>query len=177
MKSIIQRRDRGAKRLPGEAGITVVELVIALGVLAVALLALVSVISSAGALQQATREKSIAYNAARLKIEEMRAHAFSDIFNYYKAGTSANTFSVEGLTPVNSSTPVGTITFPEQSGALNENYPDSTLGMPKDLNGDGDTADTLTEGYTILPVRVTIRWMAVGKRDTRIETTTFITNK
>jgi type II secretory pathway pseudopilin PulG len=177
VKTIIQRSQRGAKRLPRAAGITVVELVIALGVLAVALLALVSVISSASALQKSSREKSLAYNAARLKIEEMRSRPFANIYSLYKSGTSGNTFSVDGLVPINSTTPVGLITFPEQSGALYENFPDPTLGMPKDLNGNGTNTDVLTADYTILPVRITIRWMSMGKRDTRIETTTFITNK
>ena len=55
------------------AGMSLVEAMIAMVVIAIALIALLSMITSAGTVQDDSRQRTIAYNAARRKIEEMRA--------------------------------------------------------------------------------------------------------
>lgn len=189
---------RGALRSRGMAGITVIELIMAIGVLAVALLSLVTVLASSGSLQQSTREKALAYNAARQKIEEMRNRPLNEVYRAFNGRTSddivgvvcpGKTFTVAGLVP-QGSRPVGEIVFPENSsGLLDERIVDPTLGMPKDLTGDGDADEVenaavssphrpLTDrDYRILPVKIVVRWMSVGKKAAEIEVATFITDK
>ena len=164
------------------AGLSLVELMIALVVIAIALLAIFSLVVSSSQVQQETREKALAYNAARLKIEEMRSKTFSSIWSIYKAGGSTgNTFAVDGLQPIAGDAAVGFIFFPERNNLLSETVADSELGMPKDLNRDGDALDDdVTNGatiYKILPVRIRIRWQGVGDKSTSVTVTSFITDK
>lgn len=169
----------------GTRGVTLLELVIAVGVVTLALLALMSSVTSASGLQETARERSIAYNAARQEIELMRNTAFSQIYSTYKSGTSLNTFTVTGLNAI-PGTPVGQVFFPADSnGALREDFYTvnaslaTTLGMAapgKDLNRDGaiDSKDHSGD-YKILPVMVQIEWQSIGRRPTMIQVATFIT--
>jgi prepilin-type N-terminal cleavage/methylation domain-containing protein len=215
-------------------GLSLIELIIAMAILAVAIMALVSSITSSGQIQQATREKTIAYNAARQQIEKMRVYATAEIFSRYNSTTADDGFFPSGLHPGNTfhvprlgtptsvpmaATPwsvptywsvqvgattkepwssttvggvqqkdtfgdligndgVGEITFPESGGNLTETYVDSTMGMPRDLNRDGDSADTnVSLSYKILPVKVSVRWKSMNGKDMYIEVNTFITDK
>jgi prepilin-type N-terminal cleavage/methylation domain-containing protein len=96
-----------------ERGLSLVELVIAMAILAVAIMALVSGIMSSSQIQQTTREKVIAYNAAREVIEQMRSYRIDDI--YYRF----NSNSGDDLAPPN---PGNTFHVPR-------------LGMPSSIPG------------------------------------------
>lgn len=177
------------------AGLTLVELIIAVAVMSVALLALVTVILVSTQLQRVTREKTLAYNAARGKIEEMRnTTTFAEIFVRYNSSTAdnpgagsspGNTFDVTGLLRVQTATPVGRIDFPESGGALREDIHsiDSALatglGMPsgKDLNRDGAIdSSSHNADFKILPIRIVIRWLS-GPTPVQIEVKSFIGEK
>jgi type II secretory pathway pseudopilin PulG len=89
--SVLHSQQRG--------GITLLELVISISVVAVALLALMSSLITASALQDNSREKVLAYNAAREAIEYMRSSSsFSQIYHNFNATSSMNTFSVGQFT-------------------------------------------------------------------------------
>lgn len=168
-------------------GVTLLELIIAMAVLAIALLALVSSITSSAKVQQNTRDKTLAYNAAREVIEQMRAYPIDEIWRRYNSATGdnvgtgsnpGNTFTVARLNAPPSGVPVGQVFFPEKGGALNETYVDPSMGMPKDLNRNGDALDTnVNDTYRILPVKVVVTWMAIGGREIQIEVNTLITEK
>ena len=70
-----------------EAGISLVELVIALAVMAIALMALMVSVTSSSRLSDSNRERTIAYELAKAKIEEIRnftrCGSFDKIFWYY----------------------------------------------------------------------------------------------
>lgn len=152
---------------------TLTEIVIAMGILAIALLGLVGGIMTAQRTNEASRELTLAMNAAREKEEEMRSRTFSEIYALYNAnpaddpggaGTAPGaTFAVQGLLPVAGSTACGRIVFPEGSGGfLAENVVDAKLGMPRDLNGDGVVdAGNRSSDYGMLPVRIVIRWRGI----------------
>lgn len=203
----MKRCTRGRGR--PDAGLSLVELMIALVVIAIAMIALISLIVSSSQVQQETREKTLAYNAARLKLEEMRSATFSEIFVRYNPSDdtivnitgqpndsgprgAANPrepgewFSIEGLTPISGDTGAGRIDFPLTGANLSEDItPVSTdpdletqLGLPKDLNRNGTTNETnVSTTYKILPVRVRVRWLGVGKKVTTIYITSLITEK
>ncbi len=176
---------------------TLIEIIIAMFILAVAILALITVMTSASTLQQVTREQAIAYNHARKVLEEMRSEpVFLDVYKRYNSITSddpadsespGNTFHVAELAAPKSGAPTGwtdgygEISFPEaanQPGVLSEQAGDAAMGMPKDLNRDGDDDDTnVTSDHKILPVKIVIRWRSIGNRDSRIELNSFITER
>jgi len=73
-------------------GFTIIEVIIAMVLLATGLLALLSVTMGGMAQRQVTREYDIARNAASAKIEEIRGLDFSDVVDYHNAN-----FAVDGL--------------------------------------------------------------------------------
>jgi prepilin-type N-terminal cleavage/methylation domain-containing protein len=153
------------------AGLTLVELMIALAVLAVALLTMLASVAFANRNTQRTREMIEVENGVRLLVEQMYDEcrtntSFGQIFTTYRDQTD----EIELTTGGNVKATVR-YEFPvDDNGSLIENPaavsdPDlrqiATLllgsgGM--DLNGDGDTDDSMTSGYDILPVRIVAEW-------------------
>lgn len=157
------------------AGFTLVEVAISLAVIAIALLGMISAIVAAQKTNEASRELTVAMNAAREKVEEMRSYPLSEVYARYNADPNDNpatgespgpTFPVSGLVPP-SNTLNGKIVFPEDSSgsgstSLREYVDDPRLGMPRDLNGDGivDTGNHSSD-YVILPMRIVIEWRGI----------------
>jgi len=122
-------------------------------------------------LSDAMRQRGIALEGARRRIEELQDANFAQVFALYDAnpandpggaGTAPGAnFTVDGLTPLANDADgmVGSITFPVSGTQLRENVTLRSLGMPHDLNGDGpvDAADHAAD-YQILPVLVRVSW-------------------
>jgi hypothetical protein len=120
-------------------------------------------------LRRTTRERTLAQNAVR-SISE-RIHAASegfadeperwaaDLLATYGAGGSAGEhFDVLGLAEVAEGQRVGTITFGTDETVSDQDF-GRELGLPRDLNGDGDATDTdVSASARILPVTLTLRW-------------------
>jgi type II secretory pathway pseudopilin PulG len=92
-----------------DSGVSMIELIIALAVMVLALVALMSSVISSSKVSDSSKESVIAYEAARAKIEEIRTFTkcgtFNNIFNYYKPGATAAgvpTYwtTVSGLNPI-----------------------------------------------------------------------------
>jgi prepilin-type N-terminal cleavage/methylation domain-containing protein len=172
-----------------QRGFSLLELVIAMAVIALTLLSLMTLINSSAHLQEISREKAIATNAVRKILEEMRNAVFSEVYPRYNSNgadnpvgsaSSGHTFSVAGLTPLVSGGLVGQIFFPEVGSSLREDVKDAALGMAagKDLNRDGVIdGNPRNTDYRVLPVRVVILWRGVGNLSTQVEVSTFITEK
>jgi type II secretory pathway pseudopilin PulG len=158
---------------------SLVELVVALGVLSVGLLGFLQSIVYAMNLARAQREIATASEAGRQALENMRAATFSQVFKLYNVdpnddpggagtGPGAN-IVVAGLRPLpgDADGVVGQIVFPTRTAgtsvALQENVVDINLGTPRDLNGDGliDAADH-ANNYRILPVAVRFDWQGAA---------------
>jgi type II secretory pathway pseudopilin PulG len=172
-------RSHGARASQGprsRRGLTLLELVVALGVLTVGLLGFLQSIVYAMNLARAQREIAVASEAGRRAMENMRGATFGQVFKLYNVdpnddpggagtGPGAN-IAVAGLRPLpgDADGAVGQITFPSRTAgtsvALRENVVDTDFGTPRDLNGDGviDTADH-TNDYRILPVMVRFDWL------------------
>lgn len=179
----------GAASVPPRAGLTLLELTLAMAVLSVAIMALLSTVISSLRLQESTRERMKAYNAARALLERMRGEPFNEIFARYNADPSddpggpgtapGNAFTVPALPAVSGGT-VGRILFPtDPSGNLREDVDDPAMGMPggRDLNGDG-VIDAVSHGgdYELLPVRVLVEWDGANGR-ARVELNWLMTRK
>lgn len=173
-----------------QSGMTLIEIMIALAVVAIALLAVMSAVSASITLQETNREKTLAYSAARDLLEQMRDETFADLYGRYNnsgnddpTGVSSPgaAFAVEGLHGDGNQS-VGQILFPDdgQGGGLVETTSDAAIGMTqgKDLNGDGSISSTPLgpRDYAILPVRIRISWTGVRGR-TELEVRSFISEK
>jgi hypothetical protein len=171
-------RGRGARE-----GFSLVEVALLSVFLLIALGGLSSAVISSLKLSRTSEETSIADDAARRIAGELQTVNFSAIFSTYNAnpdddpnglpGTAPGAaFDVRGLAP-RADDPdgrVGRLVFPSVDlGAgevLREDVVDPRLGMEegvgRDLNGNGETDDDVTDDYAILPVRIVLEWTGAG---------------
>jgi type II secretory pathway component PulJ len=138
------------------SGFTVLEAAISMTVLAVALLALWGSLVYCTRSNVAAEQRKKALNAVLGKIEELKARSFDTLITEYgPLGTVGDRFSVPTLDD-DLEQADGQITFyvDETGGPSGEH-----LGLPLDLNGDGDEIDAdVSAAYLLLPVKVTVSW-------------------
>lgn len=154
---------------------TLIELTFVTSILVVGFLALSQSILASMQVTRVNRETTLASDALRGMIEQLRGEQdFKSVFRQYNTDPADDLwglpapgpdFDVLGLqaAPDDPDGRVGEIVFPETVGAggveLIENLDMPELGMPRDLDGDGDVDLTNVEGsYRLLPVLVRLRW-------------------
>lgn len=173
------------------SGFTLVELAIAMMVMTTALLVFSSTVTGIARQRATLRERVLALDAARNRLETLRSEDFHAVYALYNAdglddplgaGTAPGArFDVPGLTPVDAALDglAGEVEFPaardeNENGVLRlrEDLEDGDLGMPRDLSGDGVIdADDHGGDYFVLPVRVRIRWKSgSGERECTLST-------
>ncbi len=172
----------------GDAGMTLIEIIIGLAVVVIAILGIMSALVSASRVDEATAEQVRALNGCKTMIETMRQVPFAEVWARFNsnpaddpggAGTApGSNFAITGLRaqPGDGDGMPGQIIFPETGGNLSETAIDARLGMPvaKDLNGDNDAVDVnVNTTYLILPVRVVVDWQSASGRY-HMEITTFL---
>jgi type II secretory pathway pseudopilin PulG len=185
-KRIQIRRGRRATLASARAGMTMLEIAIAVTVLAVGLGSAVYSLLTASALERSTREQALALQGAESCLEMLQSTNFPETFLRFN-GTDAddpaagdspgNDFDVEGLSawPGDPDGLPGEILFPGDGVGLFENVAMPQLGMPRDLTLDEppviDGIDHALE-YRVLPVLVRVRWTgARGNRELVLGTT------
>lgn len=189
-----QRDELNRKRRGPRGGFTLVEVIVSMLVLAVAGAGSLASLVSGMHVREVNRETALAQFAARSAMESLRLTSFRDIFATYNtspgddpggAGSAPGEgFAVAGLDPQTGDPDglVGRYVFPSIVGddpeALRENVPDPTLGMPRDLFGDGlvDGADYRAT-YNLLPVRVVVEWRSAKGHDRSIQFETCLTQR
>jgi len=159
------RRARAKKR-----GFTLIELTISMSILMVGIISVVSATTRMHGLRKHNRERVVAGNGLRSIAERIHARSYrlglEDSQNwvvdllaaYGPGGNPGNTFDVVGINVDRGQNVVGTIEF-----VTDEEATDTALGvqvgMPRDLNGDGDADDTdVTADARILPVILRLQW-------------------
>ena len=163
------------------------ELMVAMSVLLIALLAGSRTLGSSMVLTEVNRETALATDAAREVVEILEGvEEFDTIFRMYNSHLDddfglllpapGKDFAVEGLQPAADDPDgfVGEILFPvnEDGSELLEDTADDDLWMPRDLDGDGDI-DLLdhAENYRLLPVLLRLRWEGTsGERSMEVRT-------
>jgi type II secretory pathway pseudopilin PulG len=154
-------------------GLTLVEILLALGVFTVAILGLVGGIVTAMRTQSSAREQAVALNAARKVMEEIRnSGAFSGVFAAYRGraftqsdletwGLRLQGGKASVLFPVEAATPT----------ELHETTDMSAWGASggMDLNGDGKiVAGDRSSDYALLPVMIRVEWRQ-GPQDAKLD--------
>ena len=155
-------------RPAGEAGLGLIETLVATAILATAILAILSVAGHSIKLDEVNRETALATDAARIRYEQLRALPLMHVLATY------NEDPVDD--PDGEATAIGpkVIVTRDQAGLnfqsvvelpltpageLREDADRPEMGLPRDLNGDGliDDADH-RDDYVILPVAVRVTW-------------------
>lgn len=177
--STLIRRLRAQPR----AGFTLLEVMFATAVLAIAISGAASAMLSAIQLDRVNRETSIATQEARRILEQAQDRNFDELWALYNrdpaddppaavaAGTVPGwTFPVPGLTPQEGDLDgfAGEVMMPAVQNVvgvweLREDVVDVALGMPMDLNGD-TIPDLLDHSgdYRIIPMRARVQWRGVS---------------
>jgi prepilin-type N-terminal cleavage/methylation domain-containing protein len=168
---------RSGGRLGARArrGLTLLEIAVAVAVLAIGLGSSVYALLAGMALQRTAAEHTLALQAAETALESIQAVDFAEAFARFNATVAddpglglspGDDFEVPGLTPQpgDADGRAGEFLFPGDNVGLAENVADAELGMPRDLDMDGDLGGA--DEYAVLPVRVRVRWRgALGDRE------------
>jgi len=162
-------------RMRRDAGLTILELTIAIVVITVGLLTLIAVFPIAIRAIHTARETDIAYSSIRAKLDEMRSVPFYDpnnptnpnIFSTYNGAT----FTAVGLLPP-ASGPTGQITFltEAQANAL------WSIHCDFNLNGVNDETTTPTAQFACFPVKLEVNWTTPNNFQRGVTVTTIIYN-
>jgi hypothetical protein len=166
-----------------------VELVVALPIMALALTLFLGATSAAKEVRHVQRQNTVVAEEVRIVLERMRNEDWSEIYALYNedpaddpggAGTApGKLFSIAGLGPPGGveGEPVGEILMPAlnhpmHGWLLREDRKNELLGMPRDLNGDElvDMYDHRGD-YTLLPILVRVIWQGpCGERRMEVHT-------
>lgn len=168
------------KRRRAIQGLTLVEIIIAVAIFAVAGLGFMGMMMMSSRENVSTRQRIVALQGARAKVEEMLSVPFDEIFARYNADvvddpadvvSPGPNFAVDGLEPRAGDADglAGQVVFPMIGAALREDVDDAQLEMPRDLNNDG-AVDALDHSgdYRVLPVIIRVEWRGVNG-DGRLE--------
>lgn len=161
----------GSRAHAARAGVSLLEVMVAVVLLMTCLLGFSHALVSTSRMATVDQEVGLAREAARGLLEELRDTPFPEVFLRYNAddgddpvgGPSPGPhFEVPGLDPRPNDVDglVGEVVFPvDELGRLREDLENVRLGMPRDLDADGQL-DPFDHGgdYLILPVAVRIEW-------------------
>jgi len=161
-------------RRHARAGFTILEVLVSSTVFALVTGAVVTTLVASSALSDTNRETVLAAQAAESMLEQLKGATFSEVFARFNAtkdddpaaGVSPGiSFAVNGLSAraEDADGMVGRLEFPGDGLELREDGKDAELGLPRDMNRDGDLdgADHAKD-YVILPVRVVLEWHGIS---------------
>ena len=164
-------RIRRFPRVGTRSGLTLVELLVVMTVLAVALSAMADTVLTITRLGPVNQETARALEAARGRMETIRAASFDEVFARFNddpaddpdgPGTAPGRYFAAAMLDLQSDDAdgfAGEVRFPEIGGVVREDFDDVALGMPRDLNGDTmiDANDHSLD-FEVLPVSVVVEW-------------------
>ena len=146
---------------------SLLEVMVALGVVALGVASVFSVIFFGMRGESETQEHAIAVQAATTQMEEIRNIPLDTVL---ASLSERSFFAVLGdrgqrlEPPASAVAPeAGRVEFCRESGAPGD-LPSvkDEFGLDLDLNGDGDLLDGPAEDFVVYPIKITIRWRTTG---------------
>ena len=150
---------------------TLIEVTAALLVFALGTSSAITSILASSRLGKVTDEQAVAREAIGTVLAELKTVEFDQVFALFNDDPGDNPlgvvdvpgsgFATSWLSPTNDDLDgfTGEIIFPTVNGMLTEEFADTRLGMPRDLNLDGEIAAGDRSGdYGILPLTIRVRW-------------------
>jgi len=155
-------RQQESHRTRGDAGLSLLELMISMGVFAMVLLLIMASVVVTEEVRRFASEKDMARESMENELARLQSLGFQGIIDEVAALGAGMTvaFAVPGLDR-------GAIPSGQVDILLNETVTDADLGMelgmPRDLDGDGfvDNIDTSATA-TLLPLVATVTWTGVA---------------
>lgn len=178
MKKGFQTEDRVSRGGPC-SGLSMVELMLVMVILVVAILGFVYGLGVNLQGVSVSKHASLALNAARSKVEELKAHSFRSTYADYGPGSGSETFAVtydEGGRTYTLEGPdggdAGAIVFCVDETSIPAGF---SWVSAYDLNADGDISDTdVSADYRVLPVIARVSWVDnYGPRAVEVKTILF----
>ncbi|MDP6837338.1 MAG: hypothetical protein QF724_00195 [Planctomycetota bacterium] len=157
------------RRIGRNSGFTFIEISIVTTILIFSLLTLSAATLRMHALRRQVHETTVAHNTLRAMAEQFQAssRAARDepgtwsgnlLASFGPAGDPGSFFEASGLTPIPGETRNGTIVIVVDETTTDDDL-GINLGMPRDLNGDGDASDTDVAGIArLLPIVLEVNW-------------------
>lgn len=157
-----------------QAGFTILEVLVSSTVFVLVTGAIVTTLVASSALNDANRETVLAAQAAESMLERLKGDTFSEVFVRFNGtkdddpaggASPGSSFAVNGLSAraEDADGLVGRLEFPGDGMELREDVEDAELGLPRDLNRDGELDGSDHGGdYRILPVRVVLEWRGIS---------------
>jgi type II secretory pathway pseudopilin PulG len=144
--------------LPREAGLTLLETIVALGVIAAVTLGIAGGMRAASLAGNDSRDARIAFNALRAEIERTKAQAVYEVIAEFSGGTEI-TFAVPDLNSPTSGA------LPGSKRLLSEREAAAALNVPElDLNFNGVYGESAVDGsYRILVFEVRVDWRSPAR--------------
>lgn len=165
------------------AGFSLVDVCVALAILAIALGTLIGSVFYALRLEEANEETAAASQLMRTLFERIDAQPFEEIYASYNQSPDDDPDpGVDYLALLENDDPLLTlgrkggpeieVLFPGDGIELREDGVDPALGMPRDLNGDSGTDGLDHSGdYELLPITLRLTWDgASGPRSLEMST-------
>jgi type II secretory pathway pseudopilin PulG len=153
------------------SGFSLVDVCVALAILAIALGTLIGTVLYALRLEEANEETSAASQLMRTLLERIDAQPFGEIYAAYNRNPGDDPDpAVDALALLATDDPLLmlgkkggpgiTVSFPGDEGnELREDVLSPALGMPRDLNDDGAIDDQDHSGdYALLPITIRLVW-------------------
>lgn len=163
-------------RPSARAGFTLVELAVGIAILTIGTLAMLSTVVASQKLETSNRERLLARMAAQATVRDVQITAravaneqgLEDWGTNFQAALAApnDWLPVDGLQPWNNLQNVCQVEVIRDETATDADL-GFELGMPRDLNGDGDAADTaVASDGRLFPVIVRVCWETpAGQRE------------
>ena len=167
------------------SGFALMELVVAIALMAIAFAGISSTLATTMSQRKANQESARAIRAALSMADTLRDADFATLFASYNAsdlddpngvGTAPGSdFAIPGLTAREDDADgfVGRVVFPGDGLTLREDTVETSLGLPRDLNGDlvVDALDHAAD-YEVLPLTIQVDWAGPrGPQSIQIATT------
>jgi hypothetical protein len=184
---------RGPWRRNGERGVGLLEVLMAVVIGALGLMAHASGVLRGHNLSRTEESRTLALQTLRELLERLRCddnwpglygrlaalldtnggwHSPSEVYADLEASSRLGTCTIRIELPRSpSATSPGTL-------VLREDVTDAVFGLPHDLNGDGTIGSAaVTATHVVLPVRVRFRWQSPGEPQQEIVVPTWLTGE